>query len=295
MRRKLFLAGALTVPFAIATARASDDELSRRFASIEAAMGGRLGVAYYVLQTGASGAHRGDERFPMCSTFKYLLAAYVLHRVDHGGDDLDARLPFTSADLQEYAPVSKAHVAEGFLSVRQACAAAVSLSDNTAANLLLQHVGGPPSLTQWLRSVGDARTRLDRKEPELNESLPGDPRDTTTPASMVANVQRLLFANVLTSNSRALLHSWMVQTKTGTTLLRAGFPKTYVIGDKTGTGGPVNAYGDSSTRNDVAFAHDQHSNRTVIVAVYTSGATVAAAARDAAIADVARALVAHLT
>jgi beta-lactamase class A len=146
--------------------------------------------------------HRAEERFAMCSTFKWILAAAVLERVDHGELRLDKSLHFDEDDLLDYAPVAREHIAKGSLTIDELCAAAVSISDNTAANLLLEQIGGPSGLTAFLRRHGDPVTRLDRNEPSLNTNLPGDPRDTTTPRAMVGTMNTLLVGDILSSESR---------------------------------------------------------------------------------------------
>ena len=159
---------------------------NKRLAEIEAREGGRLGVFVRDTGTGATIEHRADERFPMCSTFKLLTAAAALKRVDQGAERLDRKIAYGPSDLLDYAPIAKAHVAEGGMTVADLCAAAIDWSDNTAGNLVLQSIGGPAGFTQFARSLGDEVTRLDRNEPTLNESLPGDPRDTTSPRAMAA-------------------------------------------------------------------------------------------------------------
>lgn len=285
MRRTYFLAGAVAAPFALAASplvAAPAPALVR----MESRTGGRLGVACYDLKRGVLiASYRNDERFPMCSTFKLLLAGCVLQRVDRGKERLERLIPYAQNDLQEYGPVTKANVGRGALSVETLLAAAVEVSDNTAANLLITSVGGPAALTHWLRGIGDMHTRLDRMEPELNTSLPNDVRDTTTPASMAQDVHALLFGNVLSTASQQRLRRWLEGSTTGTTLLRAGFPKVWTVGDKTGMGGPHNRYGDSSTRNDVAVAWIPN-RKPIIAAVFLEGAAFAAEKRDAAIAEV---------
>jgi beta-lactamase class A len=169
--------------------------LGEDFATLEADSGGRLGVA--VLHSGPGGfifGHRADERFPMCSTFKLLAAAAVLKLVDDGKETLDRRVIFATSDLVPYSPVTKDHADGTGMTVGELCAAAVTVSDNTAGNLIVARLGGPQALTDYVRSLGDPVTRLDRTEPELNEALPNDPRDTTTPTAMVKNMRALVLA-----------------------------------------------------------------------------------------------------
>ena len=165
---------------------AGTDAAEKRVEAIEMRLGGRLGVA--ALDTGSSRRleHRASERFPMCSTFKLLAVAAVLHRVDEKAEQLTRFIPYTKADLLEYAPVTTEHVKEGGMTLAALCAAAVEDSDNTAANLLLQTIGGPEGLTRYARSLGDER-------------------DTTTPAAMAANLRTLLLDDALSQQSRQLL------------------------------------------------------------------------------------------
>jgi beta-lactamase class A len=216
---------------------------NKQLAEIEAREGGRLGVFVRDTGTGATIERRADERFPMCSTFKLLTAAAVLKRVDQGAERLDRTIAYGPSDLLEYAPITKAHVAEGGMTVADLCAAAIDWSDNTAANLVLQTIGGPAGFTQFARSLGDAVTRLDRNEPSLNESLPGDPRDTSSPHAMAASMQKVLVGDALSDGSRSQLQTWLIGDKVGDKRLRAGLPPSWRIGDKTGTGerGSTNA------------------------------------------------------
>src|SRR5690606_9002590 len=185
------------------------------FAALEAASQGRLGVA--VLEAGNGrylAGHRADERFPMCSTFKALLAAAVLARADRGALDLDERLPVRAADLVPHAPVTRRHVGKD-LGVRDLCRAIVTISDNTAANLLFARIGGPAALTACLRGRGGTVTRSDRLEPEMNGFVPGDPGDTTSPRAMATSLGRCVAGAVLAPASRLQLADWLIDNTTG--------------------------------------------------------------------------------
>jgi len=269
------------------TARAGDGEdWAQALRMIEARSGGRLGVTVYDTGTGARLTHRSDERFPMCSTFKLLLAAYVLHRAEQGFEGLERRVSFPASALVAHSPRTGPH-AEGAtpgggMTVAQLCEATLVISDNTAANLLLARHGGPQGLTAWLRSLGDTQTRLDRWETQLNSATPGDPRDTTTPEAMAATMNKILLGPALGTESRLQLQNWIRANLTGDRTLRAGFPAGWVIGDKTGSG-------DEATRNDVAIAWPGGERRPILVASYLTGAgSLEPAQRDAVHAEVAR-------
>jgi beta-lactamase class A len=223
----------------------------------------------------------------MCSTFKFLAAAAVLKRVDEGKEKLDRFVSYGAKDILEYAPVTKAHLEEGGMALGALCAAAIEQSDNTAGNLLLDSIGGPVGLTNFMRGIGDEKTRLDRKEPELNTAIPGDERDTTTPAAMCADMQRLLLGNVLSQSSRHQLEDWLQHNQTGALMIRAGVPKTWTVGDKTGRGA-------NGATNDVAIIRPPGS-APVLVAIYSIGSTSSAGDRAATVAEAARAVLEFLS
>ena len=235
---------------------------ARAIAAIEARVGGRVGVFAVDTGSGREIAHRADERFAMCSTFKWVLAAAVLARLDRGEISLADRIPFGAADLLEHAPFTRAHLAEGAASVEDLARSAVTVSDNTSANLLLAQVDGPAGFTRFVRAQGDGVTRLDRDEPSLNSNEPGDPRDTTSPRAMVGLLRRLLCGDVLSPASRERLLGWMRACETGKQRLRAGLPETWVVGDKTGSGARC-------TINDVAIAVPP-GRAPILVAAYMS-------------------------
>ncbi|MEO1567660.1 MAG: class A beta-lactamase [Pseudomonadota bacterium] len=212
------------------------------------ATGGRIGVAAVNLGTGERFTHRSDERHAMCSSFKWVLAALVLRRVEAGEEQLGREIAFSEDDLVSYSPVTEPNLG-GAMTVGELCAAAVSTSDNTATNLLLATLDGPAGFTAALRALGDTVTRLDRWEPDLNENAEGDPRDTTTPDAMVSLMAFMLFGEGLTASSQERLRGWMIDADTGLGRLRAGLPTDWIAGDKTGT-----SRNDQS--NDVAFAID---------------------------------------
>jgi beta-lactamase class A len=229
------------------TGPARADTLAQDLFAIEAGTGGRIGVAALNLATGRALFHRGDERFAMCSTFKWLLAGLILNRVERGEEDLQRRIEYTADELATYSPVTERHAGRGGMTIDELCAATIGRSDNTAANLLLASLGGPAGFTERVRRFGDNVTRLDRLEPALNENAPGDPRDTTNPLAMIGLMEHFLFGDALRPDSRNRLRNWMIAADTGLTRLRAGLPDGWTAGDKTGTS-------NTGVNNDVAFA-----------------------------------------
>jgi beta-lactamase class A len=203
------------------------------FADIERRYGGRLGVSAIDTGSGRTLVYRADERFLMCSTFKGLLVALVLSRVDTGEENLARPVHYTEKDLIFTSPVTKAHVAQGEMTVGALCQAAVEVSDNTAAVLLMRSVGGPAALTRFMRSLGDTVTRSDRYEPKSNEY--SGLLDTTTPRAITTSARNILLGDVLSRQSRQQLEGWMVACKPGLNRLRAVLPTDWVAGDRPGT------------------------------------------------------------
>jgi beta-lactamase class A len=271
---------------AAASTPPTTSHFQNRIAAIETRTGGQIAVA--ALDTGSSKRldYRLQERFPMCSTFKFLAAAAVLKRVDEGKENLERFIRYSSKDLLEYAPVTKAHLEDGGMTLGALCAAAIEQSDNTAGNLLLDVIGGPPGLTNFARSIGDQITRLDRKEPELNNAIPGDERDTTTPAAMCADMRRLLLADVLSESSRQQLEDWLQHNETGALMIRAAVPQTWSVGDKTGRCA-------NGATNDIAILRPAV-RAPILIAIYCIGSTAPGDDRAAAIAEAARAVLEFL-
>jgi len=271
LTRRVFCSRALLVSASVglmpraSRARSNDAwaDLSAVFANLENASGGRLGVAVFDVATGANSGHRSTELFPMCSTFKLLAVAAILKRVEAGQESLERRIPFGASDLVVNSPTTSARVGEGSLTLAEICEAAMIVSDNTAGNLLLASLGGPAGLTAFARSLGDQTTRLDRIEPDLNQALPGDPRDTTSPAAMLGNLRSLVLGDVLSSTSRRQLTAWLLGNKTGDTRLRARLPKDWRVGDKTGAG-------EQGTTNDIGLLWAPDRDPVIVCAYLTT-------------------------
>jgi beta-lactamase class A len=286
-RRRVLLAGGgvamwAALPSSVLFASSSRrlDGLAASLAKLERECGGRLGVAVLDTGSGESGGHRMEERFAMCSTFKMLLAAAVLQRVDAGKEQLGRTIAIPASGLVSSSPLTLEH-AGGTMTVRELAAAIVTRSDNTAANLLLDSIGGPGGVTRFARSLGDKVTRLDRTETTLNEALPGDPRDTTSPIAMVESWRKVLLGATLSQSSRTQLTEWLIANKTGDERLRAGLKTGWRVGDKTGSNG-------ENTTNDVAIVWPVAGGAPMLVAAYLTMCPGQETKRNAVLADVGR-------
>jgi beta-lactamase class A len=261
---------------------------AERMVALQQRLGGRLGVCAIAgsgdSKSSGSLSISSDERFAHCSTFKWLLATLILQQADQGKLRLDKAIAYSKADLLDYAPVTTRNVARGHMTLGELCEAAVTLSDNTAANLLLAQIGGPAGLTAFARSLGDSETRFDRTEPDLNSNQDKDPRDTTTPAAMAELLKTVYTGTVLKADSLAQLKTWMVGCQTGLKEIRAGVPAGWTVADKTGRG--------NGAVNDVAVVWPKNKEgkegTPVFLAIYTTGGTLSDDARNQIIADTTR-------
>lgn len=256
---------------------AEKHDVSADLVALERRHGGRLGVAVLDTENGRCLVHRGNERFLMCSTFKLLLVATVLKQADIGKEQLDRRIVFDHGALLDWAPVTKLNLGPPGMSIAGLCEAAMIISDNTAANLLLDAVGGPPAVTAYVRSFGDTKTRLDHGEPLVNRKH-GD-EDTTTPWSMLGTMRKMLLGDALSEGSRKQLTRWFVCNQTGAQTLRAGLPSGWRSGDKTGSGRHAN--------NDIAVVWPPRRKPLLLTAYYMTEEHDVTA-RKAVLADVGR-------
>ena len=216
---------------------AQDDKLLTEVERIEEQLDARVGFAAYDLETGQRWEYHADQLFAMSSTFKTLACAALLKRVDEGSEQLERRVKISASDVVTYSPVTEAYADNREISLFELCQATMTTSDNTAANMILQAMGGPQAVTAFVRELGDSVTRLDRWETELNESAPHDERDTSTPNAMVSNLEKLVVGNALSPQSKNQLREWLVNNEVADGLFRSQMPNEWVIGDRTGAGG----------------------------------------------------------
>ncbi|MFV0673862.1 class A beta-lactamase [Variovorax sp. tm] len=283
IQRRTLLLAASVLPLAGActawSGAGSQSSAEAQLAELERASGGRLGVAGFNTGSGVRLQHRAHERFPLCSTFKLMLAAAVLERSTRDGSLLSRNLSYGKGDLIDHSPITEKHVATG-MTVAAMCAATIQYSDNAAANLLLKELGGPATVTAFARGIGDQTFRLDRTEPELNTSIPGDPRDTTTPSAMSDSIQRLVLGDALGAAQRDQLKTWLLGNTTSTERFLAGVPAGWKVGDKTGSG----SYGST---NDVGVLWPP-AGAPIVLSVYLTFPQKDAKGRNDVIASAAR-------
>ncbi len=261
---------------------AQNGELIATIVKLESQLSARIGVTVFEVDTDKRWEYHADDLFPMSSTFKTLACAALLHRVDANQETLERIVEIEAASLVSYSPITETRVADAGMSLAELCEASITVSDNTAGNLILEAIGGPQGLTDFMRSLGDEVTRLDRMETQLNEGVPGDPRDTTTPNAMASAMRRLILGDVLSVSSRMQLEAWLRADSVADALFRAGIPETWEIGDKTGAGG----YGSRS----IAAIMWPPSGNPVIATVYITETDASFDDRNSAIAQIGAAI-----
>jgi beta-lactamase class A len=240
-------------------------------------LGARIGVSIYDVTANEIWSYNGNTKFPLMSTFKALACAKLLADVEKGLQSFDNHTVITKGSLISWSPITEKLVGEE-ISLDEACSAAMIMSDNTAANIVLTAIKGPKALTQFMRSIGDDVTRLDRIEPDLNEALNGDIRDTTTPNAMVKSLDTLLFGDVLSKTSKDQLKQWMIDNKVTGSLLRSVLPHNWFIADRSGSGG----YGSRA----IAAVVWSDKRTPLIISIYLTQTDAPFAQRNKAIADI---------
>ncbi|WP_285582250.1 class A beta-lactamase [Actinoallomurus iriomotensis] len=261
----------------------SQAEVGRQLHELEQLHHGRIGAYAIDTGTGRVLSYRSGELFPEASTYKAMVTGAVLQKARRSDPGLmDRVVHYTRDDVVANSPVTEQHVDTG-MTVADLCEAAITVSDNTAANLLLKQVGGPSGLTAYYRSLGDPVSRLDRWETDLNIWRPGEKRDTTMPSVYARDLRALTLGNALAPADRTRLVGWMKANTTGNARIRAGLPKGWTVADKTGTG---STYGAT---NDIAVAWPP-SGAPVVMVILTNSRAADGATDEKAVAETATVL-----
>jgi beta-lactamase class A len=228
--------------------------IQERIAALERRHDAYVGLFAVDLDGGRSISHRGQEAFAMCSTFKGYASARVLQMVGQDQLTLDQTVLVDPGAIVANSPRTQPR-AGGEMTLDELCQAALQVSDNTAGNLLLKTIGGPPAITAFARSIGDPSSRLDRWETELNSAVPGDPWDTSTPEALGGGYRSMLTGDTLAPAQRQQLEDWMRANETSS--MRAGLPPGWTTADKTGSG-------DYGSTNDVGIAYGPAGQRVML-------------------------------
>lgn len=257
-----------------------------KLAALENSSHGRLGVYMIDAANNEVIRYHANERFPLCSTNKVMGVAAILKKSETRKSLLQTKIKYQKSDLIIWSPDTVKHLNSG-MTIFDLSKAAITLSDNTAINLLMKQLGGPKAVTDFARFIGDTIFRLDRSEPELSTGPPGDLRDTSTPEAMGNSLRKLVLGSALAPAQRQMLKTWLIENTTGDARIRAGVPKGWVVADKTGTG-------DYGTTNDVGIVWPSN-GAPIVVAIYFTQDRKEALPRDDVVASATRIVLKSIT
>ena len=250
---------------------------------------GTLGAAVRLVETGETVVLNGDGRFPMQSVYKAPIGMAVLHEVDAGRLSLDAPIRVEAADLVPsgmHSPLRDAHPKGGVVPLRELLRLSVEESDGTASDVLLRLVGGKARAQGYLSSLGVEGIRIETTEGEMGRDYQAQYRSWAMPGAAIDWLTALQQGKDLSPSSRALLLGWMTATKTFPTRLKGRLPAGTEVAHKTGSSG--SREGVSAATNDIGII-TLPDGRHLAVAVFLRDSKADDAARNAAIAKVARA------
>ena len=253
------------------------DDLTEKVQQLETGLNGTIGIAILDERGQEIWHYNGTRRFPLTSTFKTLLCAKLLWDSEKNFLNLSSETVIKKENLVIWSPITETMVGQR-ISLKSACSAAMTMSDNTAANIVLKDIGGPEALTRFLRTIGDSETRLDRYEPFLNEAARGDQRDTTTPLAIAQTLKNLVVGDTLSKSSKRQLQDWMNKNQVAGSLIRATLPVGWTIADRSGAGG-------SGSRAITAVVWPEPT-RPIVIAIYITGTSASLEERSAAIARI---------
>lgn len=263
IRTGIFFMGLVGLASMVHAQEKTQNTVQHQLQALEKSSGGRFGLSAIDMGNQERIQYRGQERFPAGCTAKVIGVAAILKQSEQKSSLLTKTIKYTNKDLVHWTPVTSKHIKDG-MSVQDLCAAAISYSDNTAMNLLVNELGGLEKMNQFSRSIGDEAFRQDHGWPEEALSSPFDTTDSTTASAMEKSLVKILFGNVLIPQNKALLKNWLIHNVTGNKRIRAGVPEGWTVGDKTGSGFH---YG---TTNDIAVIWPPHCKPIVLAIYYSS-------------------------
>jgi beta-lactamase class A len=304
------------------TPRLDMQRLDKEIAALAArAAPGVLGFGLENLESGEFWVRLGDRTFPMQSVFKLPLGAAVLSEVDAGRLNLAETLTLTDKTLSpSWSPIADAWPGRTTYTALELLTAAVSDSDNTAADLLMRRIGGPGAVSGWLQSKKIEEIRVDRYERELQPNVYGmvsfraawrgeaafnaamatvpparrhaamlaymaDPRDSSTPRGMLGFLRKFDESELLSPASTRRLLTLMLASPRGADRIKAGLPNGASFAHKVGTSGTDQ--GLNAAYNDVGI-FTLADRRSYAIAAFLTGSTAPESARAALFADLGR-------
>lgn len=262
---------------AIAKEKQPKHSTSQQFKQLEEKFDAHLGVYGIDTETNEVLSFNGKDRFAVASTFKALAGGFVLR--DYSWEDLNKNVMIHPDDLVDYSPITEKYVGIG-MPLKEILAAAIDYSDNTAGNFIFKHLGGPKGYQEKLEEIGDSVTDSTRYETDLNEAVPGDIRDTSTPKAIAQDLREIALGVQLPRDKEKFFKQLLLENTTGKNLIAAGVPEGTIVGDKSGAA----QYG---TRNDIAILYPEN-RKPIILVVFSNKSDKDAQYQDELIAESAK-------
>ncbi|MCF6766562.1 class A beta-lactamase [Thiotrichales bacterium 19S3-7] len=262
MQKLILLLFLFILPFSLFASEANQLVFQEQIHQLELEYGGKIGITVIDTSNNATLRYHSNDRFPYCSTFKFIVVGAILKQSNHNPNLLTQRIYYTKNDIvNAYSPYTIDNLKQGNSSMSvKALSKAAMYSDTTATNLLIKKLGGNDKVIEFAHSIGNTPFRLDRMEPHINTAIPGDQRDTSTPYAMAYSMQQIALGNVLNKMQKDYFQQWLRLNQTGDQRIRAAAPSNWIVGDKTGTG-------DYGTTNDVAVLWPPN-HKPIIISIY---------------------------
>lgn len=226
---------------------------------------------------------------PMQSVFKLPLALTILHQVEQGKFSLDQPIRFLPEDRilpKPYSPLQDKYPDAGVdIPLRTLLQMTVSLSDNTAADILLRLAGGTKIVSDYIASLGITGFRLQDGERALHHDKTLQYRNWFEPRGAVQLLRRIADHSPLTAEHTELLLSWM-RPSTPTGRLDGDLPSGTIVAHKSGTSDVDN--GVAHATNDIGLIA-LPDGRQLAIAVFVTDSTADEATRIKVIAGIGRA------
>ncbi|WP_416351067.1 class A beta-lactamase [Staphylococcus saprophyticus] len=283
--KKWFIAFVLSSVCLIGLSSMHNTTFAKDIEQIENEYNTKVGIYGINTENGKVYEHNADERFAFASTYKAIASGILLNKV--APSELNKKVEINESEIVANSPVTEQYLGKT-MSLKALIKASMLQSDNTANNKIMQELGGVNGLKHELVQLGDDVSEPQRLEPELNYFDPNNKADTTTPRAAAQTLNSILTSNEMNGSNLSLLKQTMIENKTGDTLIKAGMPNSYTVGDKSGQ---ALTY---ATRNDLAFIYPKGQDKPIILAIYSKQNQKDAKPNDKVISDSAREVIKYL-
>ncbi|HEY4336702.1 MAG TPA: serine hydrolase, partial [Puia sp.] len=176
---------------------------------------GTVGAAYKMAGDASYEGINTDAHLPMQSVFKFHLALYFLHEVDKGALSLGQAIPISKADWEpkEWSPLRDQYkTPPASLPLQDLLGAIILNSDNVACDILFRKAGGVGVIETYIHSLGVTDLAIAATEAQMHHSWAVQYTNWTTPAAMLALLEKFDAGKLLSPKSTRLLTKWMSES-----------------------------------------------------------------------------------